>query len=88
MGSDILAIPPLNINYSFIYNYYSCFISAGILSKAMTQHAPAASAILACSAFTTSIITPPYKNLGNDSFILYKSWKILSGVLFIRMVSL
>ena len=34
-------------------------ISAGIRSSAITAHAPAASAIFACSGVVTSIITPP-----------------------------
>lgn len=35
-------------------------MSAGTLSRAMTAHAPASSAMRACSAFTTSMMTPPY----------------------------
>src|SRR5215472_9875523 len=34
-------------------------MSAGMRSSAITAHAPAASAIRACSASTTSMITPP-----------------------------
>ena len=34
-------------------------MSAGTRSSAMTATAPASSAILACSAVTTSMITPP-----------------------------
>src|SRR4051794_11838474 len=34
-------------------------MSAGTRSSAMTEHAPASSAIFACSALTTSMITPP-----------------------------
>ena len=34
-------------------------MSAGTLSSAITETAPASSAILACSALTTSMITPP-----------------------------
>ena len=37
----------------------AALISAGILSKAITATAPAASAIFACSGVVTSIITPP-----------------------------
>ena len=59
-GSLDLAIPP------------SALISAGILSKAITQQAPADSAILAYSPLTTSIITPPYKNLGKFVLTLHK----------------
>ena len=46
-GSDIRATPPW------------ARISAGTRSKAMTAHAPASWAILACSALTTSMMTPP-----------------------------
>src|SRR5690606_22522548 len=46
-GSDILATPPW------------ARMSAGTRSSAMTATAPASSAILACSAVTTSMITPP-----------------------------
>src|SRR3954469_17309442 len=46
-GSDMRATPP------------SRRMSAGTRSSAMTAHAPASSAILACSASTTSMITPP-----------------------------
>ena len=41
-------------------------MSAGILSKAITQHAPADSAIFAYCALTTSMMTPPCKNLGKE----------------------
>src|SRR3954452_24100097 len=46
MGSDMRATPP------------SRRMSAGTRSSAMTATAPASSAILACSASTTSMITP------------------------------
>ena len=46
-GSLIRATPP------------AARISAGIRSNAMTAHAPASSAIFACSGVVTSIITPP-----------------------------
>src|SRR4051812_38103391 len=46
-GSDMRATPP------------SRRMSAGTRSSAMTAHAPAASATFACSASTTSMITPP-----------------------------
>ena len=46
-GSDIRATPPC------------ARISAGTRSSAITATAPAASAILACSALTTSMMTPP-----------------------------
>src|SRR4051812_9777229 len=47
IGSDMRATPP------------SRRMSAGTRSSAMTAAAPASSAILACSASTTSMITPP-----------------------------
>src|SRR5205823_794942 len=47
-GSDMRATPP------------SRRMSAGTRSSAMTAQAPASSAILACSASTTSMITPPF----------------------------
>src|SRR5262245_1709963 len=47
-GSDMRATPP------------SRRMSAGTRSSAMTAHAPASSAIFACSASTTSMITPPF----------------------------
>src|SRR5215212_11078286 len=46
-GSLILATPP------------SALMSAGTRSRAITATAPASSAILACSASTTSMMTPP-----------------------------
>src|SRR6478609_191745 len=46
-GSDARAMPP------------SLRMSAGTRSSAMTATAPASSAIFACSALTTSMITPP-----------------------------
>ena len=47
VGSDMRATPP------------SRRMSAGTRSSAMTAAAPASSATLACSAVTTSMITPP-----------------------------
>src|SRR5205823_186013 len=47
-GSDMRATPP------------SLRISAGTRSSAITAHAPASWAILACSGVTTSMITPPF----------------------------
>ena len=35
-------------------------MSAGMRSRAITAHAPAASAIRACSGVVTSMITPPF----------------------------
>ena len=46
-GSDMRATPP------------SRRMSAGTRSSAITAQAPASSAIFACSASTTSMITPP-----------------------------
>src|SRR3954454_8143619 len=48
LGSDMRATPP------------SLRMSAGTRSSAMTETAPAASAILACSGVTTSMMTPPF----------------------------
>jgi hypothetical protein len=48
VGSAILATPP------------AARISAGTLSRAITAHAPASSAIFACSGVVTSMITPPF----------------------------
>src|SRR4029078_1546602 len=47
VGSDMRATPP------------SLRMSAGTRSSAITAHAPASWAILACSGVTTSMITPP-----------------------------
>ena len=47
-GSDMRATPP------------SRRMSAGTRSSAITAQAPASSAIFACSASTTSMITPPF----------------------------
>src|SRR3954451_7798716 len=47
LGSDMRATPP------------SLRMSAGTRSSAITETAPAASATLACSGVTTSMITPP-----------------------------
>src|SRR5579871_2757562 len=47
-GSDIRATPP------------SRRMSAGTRSRAITAQAPASSATFACSASTTSMITPPF----------------------------
>ena len=46
-GSDMRATPPC------------ARMSAGTRSSAITETAPASSAIFACSASTTSMITPP-----------------------------
>src|SRR6185437_3831039 len=48
VGSDMRATPPC------------ARMSAGTRSSAMTAAAPAASAMAACSAVTTSMITPPF----------------------------
>ena len=47
LGSDMRATPPW------------ARMSAGTRSRAMTAQAPASSAMRACEAETTSIITPP-----------------------------
>ena len=43
-------------------------ISDGTRSKAITAQAPAFSAILACSAFVTSMITPPFSISARPTF--------------------
>ena len=55
-GSAILATPP------------AARISDGTLSRAITDTAPDSSAITACSALTTSIITPPLVIFANPFF--------------------
>lgn len=55
-GSAMRATPP------------SLLMSAGTFSKAMTAHAPASSAILACSAFTTSMMIPPFSICASPLF--------------------
>src|SRR6202167_1438489 len=47
-------------------------ISEGTRSSAMTAQAPASSAILACSAFVTSIITPPFNISARPTFTRHK----------------
>ena len=55
---DILDTPP------------SALMSAGILSSAITATAPDFSAIFACSALTTSIMTPPFSISAKPFFTL------------------
>ena len=55
-GSDMRATPP------------SRRISAGTRSSAITAAAPASSAIFACSALTTSMITPPLSISARPAF--------------------
>src|SRR5215208_1464609 len=55
-GSDMRATPP------------SRRMSAGTRSSAITAAAPASSAILACSALTTSMITPPLSISASPAF--------------------
>ncbi len=47
-------------------------ISEGTRSSAITAHAPASSAILACSALVTSIITPPFNISARPTFTRHK----------------
>src|SRR3712207_1026143 len=56
MGSDMRATPP------------SRRMSDGTRSSAMTAAAPAASAIFACSASTTSMMTPPFSISASPTF--------------------
>src|SRR5438270_4194732 len=58
IGSDMRATPP------------SLRMSAGTRSSAITAHAPASWAILACSAVTTSMITPPFSICASPAFSL------------------
>ena len=46
-------------------------MSAGTRSSAMTAHAPASSAILACSPVTTSMMTPPFNISARPRFTGY-----------------
>src|SRR5215469_11285712 len=55
VGSAIRATPP------------AALMSAGTRSRAITAHAPASSAILACSGVTTSMITPPFSISANPA---------------------
>src|SRR3990167_502957 len=55
-GSDILATPPCER------------MSEGTRSSAMTATAPASSAIFACSALVTSMMTPPFCMRANPAF--------------------
>ena len=57
VGSQARATPP------------SARISEGTRSNAMTATAPASSAIFACSAFTTSMMTPPFNFSANPIYI-------------------
>jgi hypothetical protein len=57
----------------------SARIWAGTRSSAITAHAPACSATRACSAFTTSMITPPFNISARP--------RLVSPVLFSMIVS-
>jgi hypothetical protein len=46
-------------------------MSAGTRSRAMTATAPASSAIRACSAVTTSMITPPFSMRARPLFSVH-----------------
>lgn len=71
VGSAIRATPP------------AARISDGTRSKAMTATAPAASAILACSALTTSMMTPPFCISAMPRFTIIVPTSIIS--LFLLM---
>src|ERR1041384_4973765 len=59
-GIDTAAMMPSIMSGSLIRDTPPCArMSAGTRSSAMTAAAPASSAILACSALTTSMMTPP-----------------------------
>ncbi len=68
-GSDIRATPP------------SRRMSAGTRSSAMTAAAPAASAIRACSASTTSMITPPCSIVARPVFVRKVASSLTSEIL-------
>ena len=67
-GSDMRATPP------------SLRMSAGTRSSAMTAHAPASSAIEACSASTTSMITPPFSISASPVLTLVVPYSAMDGV--------
>ena len=56
-------------------------ISAGTRSSAITAQAPAFSAILACSALVTSMMTPPFSISARPTFNLNCSFKKFTAVL-------
>ena len=53
-------------------------MSAGTRSSAMTAAAPAASAIFACSALTTSMMTPPFNISASPTFNRNDSSRFMS----------
>ncbi len=56
-------------------------MSEGTRSSAITEQAPASSAILACSAFVTSMITPPFSISASPTFTRHKLL-LISSILF------
>src|SRR3954470_11242419 len=67
-GSDIRATPPWTR------------MSAGTRSSAMTATAPASSAIFACSALTTSMMTPPFSISARPLFTRIVPYSAMRGV--------
>src|SRR5689334_2370208 len=68
-GSDMRATPP------------SARMSAGTRSSAITATAPDASAIFACSALTTSMITPPLSISARPLFTRIVPYSAIGGSL-------
>ena len=66
-GSAMRATPP------------SLRMSAGTRSRAITATAPASSAIRACSALVTSMITPPFEHLGQARLQGQRAGLVLVG---------
>mmetsp|Transcript_19269 Transcript_19269/g.48227 ORF Transcript_19269/g.48227 Transcript_19269/m.48227 type:complete len:209 (-) Transcript_19269:74-700(-) len=68
-GMLTAALIPRIISGSLIRATSPFFLmSAGMRSSAITAHAPAASAILACSGVTTSMMTPPLSICASPTF--------------------
>src|SRR6058998_1722806 len=56
-------------------------MSAGTRSSAITATAPAASAIFACAALTTSMITPPLSISARPLFTRIVPYSAMAGIL-------
>src|SRR4029077_14523820 len=63
-------------------------ISEGTLSSAITATAPASSAILACSALVTSMMTPPFSISASPTFSLGVPLSMSSSPFRVRIGSL
>src|SRR5579875_913513 len=77
LGSDMRATPP-------------CFrMSAGTRSRAITATAPASSAMTACSALTTSMITPPFNISARPTLVRHVAfWASYSDTLISHLLSI